>query len=193
MFQEYGKYPFTETFKEILILYTKMELKSSVVNAPDRITRTLMNIFYDIAEFDKNVEDVRCMSVVATIQILQQIDGYQHIKNSMLKYVIDDLVNTLNTYIYILFVYRKLAIKLGSPVLNKIFETCEGKNLYECKKEIPMDHPDLLKIRKAVEVFNSWFPNYIEIEDDDIEFVPTYEEVREVDELKIEKIEPTEI
>lgn len=89
---------------------------------------------------------------------------------------------------------RKLAVKLGSPVLSEIFQTCEGKNLYECKKAIPMDHPDLLKIRKAIEVFNSWLPNYIEIEDDDdVEFVPIYEKVREVDELKIEKTEPIEI
>lgn len=62
-----------------------MELNSYATDAHDRIIRTLMNIFYDIAKLDRNVEDVRCMSVVATIQILQQIDGYQSIKNALLK------------------------------------------------------------------------------------------------------------
>lgn len=81
-----------------------------------------------------------------------------------------------------LFCFRKLAVKLGSPVLSEIFTTCEGKNVYECKKTIPMNHPDIQKIRKAVEVFNSWFPDFVDSEDDEendyFEFVPSVKEVR---------------
>lgn len=93
--------------------------------------------------------------------------------------------------------FRKLTVKLGSPVLSEIFNKCEGKNLYECKKVIPKDHPDIQKIRKAVEVFNSWFPDYIDVEDyddiDDVEFVPSEVRKPKVDsslilfDIKIEK------
>lgn len=65
-----------------MTLYTEMELEA---NTPDRIAKTLMSIFYEIAEFDRDVEDVRCMATVATIQILLSIDGYHHIKNNLLK------------------------------------------------------------------------------------------------------------
>lgn len=55
--------------------------------------------------------------------------------------------------------------------------------MYECEKAIPKDHPDLLKIRKAAEIFhNCWFPTFIDIEEDDesddVVFVPSYEQVR---------------
>lgn len=65
-----------------------MELSACPEDAPDKIVKTLMNIFYEIAEFDRHVEDMRCMAIVATIQILLSIDGYQRIKNILLKYVL---------------------------------------------------------------------------------------------------------
>lgn len=82
----------------------------------------------------------------------------------------------------ILLCFRKLAVKLGSPVLSEIFVTCDGKDVNEYKRAIPMDHPDIQKIRKAVEVFNSWLSSFVDFEDDEeddeFEGTPTYREVR---------------
>lgn len=85
-------------------------------------------------------------------------------------------------------------MKLGSPVLLELFQTCDGKNVYECRKAIPRDHPDLKKIGKAVEIFNSWFPDYVDVDDSDNEDVVfVEEEVRKFQtedvEMKIENVE----